>query len=1056
MLNKIIKYSLNNRITVVIVASLLAIAGVWVATRMEVDVFPDLNAPTVVVMTEAQGMAAEEVERLVTFPIETALNGATDVRRVRSQSTTGFSVVWVEFGWNTDIYIARQIVSERLASVAENLPPTVGQPTLGPQSSILGEMMIIGLTADGDTSLEQLRTLADWTIRPRLLSIAGVSQVAVIGGDIKEYQILLSPEKMNALGVSIDEVIEASTEMNRNSSGGVLYEYGNEYIVRGMISTTDTDKIAAGLIKMSPAGEPITIGDVAEVAIGVKSPQLGVASVRGESGVLVTVTKQPNTSTIELTETIEKTVSEIGATFPKDVKVSTDIFRQSRFIDSSISNIQKALLEGAFFVIIVLLVFLMNGRVTLISLVAMPLSLLITIIVMRLMGHTINTMSLGGMAIAIGSLVDDAIIDVENVYKRLRENYAKPKEKRTKNMQVVYDASREIRVSIVNATFITIVAFVPLFLLGGMEGRMLKPLGVSFIISLLASLMVAVTLTPVMASYMLTSEKALKRGQKESPVALFFKRIYRTALTWILGRKKAVLGTAVALFVGALIVFMTFGSNFLPPFNEGSLTISVATMPGVSLEESDNMGRMVENILLEIPEIQTVARKTGRAELDEHALGVNVSELEAPFELTDRKREEFLADVRSRLSNLRGITVEVGQPISHRIDAMLSGTKANIAIKLFGEDLNQMYAVGQQIQKAISDVEGITDVNVEQQVERAQLKITPRRELLAMYGVTMPEFNELVSVALAGEVVSQVYEGNNTVDLTVMVANGRRSDIESIGNLLVDTKSGSKVPLSYIADIESSAGPNTINRENVKRKLVVSANVVGGDLGGAVEDIKSKIDESVQLPEGYYIEYGGQFESQQSASRTLVFASILALLVIFMLLFQEFKTMTISSMIMINLPFALIGGVLSIWMTSGVVSIPSIIGFISLFGISVRNGILLVSHYQHLRNEGHSLYDSVLQGSLDRLTPILMTSLTTALALIPLALGGDISGNEIQSPMAQVILGGLVSSTLLNGFVMPIMYMLFSGRMEKRADRKGTQSETVHVLTENSQYDEKQ
>ena len=1035
MLNRIIRFSLDNRLVVVIAAVLIAVAGVWAATRMEVDVFPDLNAPTVVVMTEAQGMAAEEVERLVTFPIETSLNGATDVRRVRSQSTTGFSVVWVEFDWDTDIYIARQIVSERLASVAELLPPTAGQPTLGPQSSILGEMMIIGLTSTGETSLEELRTLADWTLRPRLLSIAGVSQVAVIGGDIREYQILLSPEKMDAYSITLDEVLAAAREMNRNSSGGVLYEYGNEYIVRGMASTTDTEQIAAGLVRMSAQGEPVTFGDIAEVRTGAKSPQLGVASVRGEPAVLITVTKQPYTSTIDLTETLDATIAELSAGFPDDVEVSTDIFRQSRFIDSSINNIKNSLIEGAFFVVLVLLVFLMNGRVTLISLTAMPLSLLITVIVMRLTGHTINTMSLGGMAIAIGSLVDDAIIDVENVYKRLRENYARPKAEREKCLKVVYDASREIRVSIVNATFITIVAFVPLFLLGGMEGRMLKPLGIAFIISLLASLLVAVTLTPVMSSYMLTSEHALKRSQKEPPVTRFFKRIYGKALTWTLGHRKTVLAGVVTLFVGAAIVFSTFGSSFLPPFNEGSLTISVATMPGVSLEESDRMGRMVEEILLEIPEIQTVARKTGRAELDEHALGVNASELEAPFVLNRRSRDEFLADVRHRLGDLKGLTVEVGQPISHRIDAMLSGTKANIAIKLFGEDLNRMYALATQIGRSIAGVEGIADISVEQQVERAQLKITPRREMLALYGVTMPQFNEYITTALAGQAVSQVYEGNNTFDLTVKVADDRRNTIEKIGNLLIDGN-GAKIPLSYIADIESSSGPNTVSRENVKRKIVVSANVVGGDLGGAVEAIRQAVDRDIVLPEGYYVEYGGQFESQQSASRTLVFASLLAILVVFMLLFQEFKSVPLSTMIMVNLPFALVGGVVSIWITSDVVSIPSIIGFISLFGISVRNGILLVSRYNQLRAEGCTLYDAVVHGSLDRLTPILMTSLTTALALIPLAVNGDVSGNEIQSPMAQVILGGLVSSTLLNGFVMPIMYILVTTRTEKRKLRR--------------------
>lgn len=1025
MLNKIIEFSLHNRLLVVVFSALVAAVGIYTATRMEVDVFPDLNAPTVVVMTEAQGMAAEEVERLVTFPVETALNGATDVRRVRSSSTTGFSVVWVEFDWNTDIYLARQIVSEKLAAAAETLPDYVGQPTLGPQSSILGEMMIVGLTADS-TSLEQLRTLADWTVRPRLLATGGVAQVAVIGGDIKEFQILLSPEKMRRFGVTMGEVIAATQQMNRNTSGGVLYEYGNEYIVRGIISTADAEKLSLALVKTNDAGEPILLNDIAEITVGAKAPRLGVASERGKPAVLITVTKQPQTSTIELTDKLDATLAELSRTLPADVHVSTDIFRQSRFINSSIDNIQKALWEGAIFVVIVLFFFLMNGRVTVISLVALPLSLLTAIVVLKLMGITINTMSLGGMAIAIGSLVDDAIIDVENVYKRLRENHARPEGERQPALRVIYDASKEIRTSIVNATVITIVAFVPLFFLSGMEGRMLKPLGISFIVSLFASMVVAMTLTPVMCSYMLTSRRALGRREQEPPVARFLKRGYRHALEWALRRKAWVLSVTGAAFVAALVVFSTLGSSFLPPFNEGSLTINAGTMPGVSLEESDRIGRMVEQVLLEVPEIQTVARKTGRAELDEHALGVNVSEIEAPFELTDRSRDEFLADVRERLSGLSGLNIEIGQPISHRIDAMLSGTKANIAIKLFGEDLNRMYSLGMQIRDAIADVEGIADLNVEQQVERAQLQIVPRRELLARYGITLPEFSEFVSTALSGQVVSQVYEGSSTFDLTVKVNDHSRDNMTRIGDLLIDGAAGVKVPLSYVAEVRSSAGPNTISRENVKRKIVISANVVGGDLGGAVERIRERIDRQVELPEGYYVEYGGQFESQQAASRVLLFTSLAALLVIFMLLFLEFKSASLSAMIMLNLPLALIGGVAAIWITSGVVSIPAIIGFISLLGIAVRNGILLVSHYGQLRAEGVPLRESVVRGSLDRLNPILMTSLTSALALIPLAVGGDVSGNEIQSPMAKVILGGLVSSCLLNGFVVPVVYMLLN------------------------------
>ena len=1031
MLNKIISYSLHNRLLVVIVSVLLMAVGLYTSLDMEVDVFPDLNAPTVVVMTEAQGMAAEEVERTVTFVIETAVNGATNVRRVRSSSTNGFSVVWVEFDWDTDIYVARQIVTEKLAAIGESLPAHVGNPTLGPQSSILGEMMIIGLTADS-TSLQDLRTSADWTIRPRLLSTGGVAQVAVIGGDIKEYQILLSPEKMRKFDVSVDEVLAATENMNLNSSGGVLYEYGNEYIVRGMIASKDADKIARNFIKFTDKKQPVTLEDVARVQIGAKLPRLGVASEKTKPAVLITVTKQMNTSTIDLTNSLDHQLADLSRSLPSDIHISTDIFRQSRFIDSSIENIRSSLFEGAIFVVIVLFFFLMNGRVTIISLVALPLSLLVTILVLKMLGMTINTMSLGGMAIAIGSLVDDAIIDVENVYRRLRENHLKPEQEQEKPLKMIYDASTEIRSSIVHATVITMVSFVPLFFLSGMEGRMLKPLGISFIVSLFASMIVAMTVTPVLCSYLLTTQKALRKSEKEPAVSRYLKKIYRQALEWVLSHKRAVSGGTVALFVGAVIVFATLGSSFLPPFNEGSLTINIGTLPGISLEESDKIGRSVEQILLEIPEIKTVARKTGRAELDEHSLGVNASELEAPFELKGRSREEFLADVRTRLGALKGLDLEIGQPISHRIDAMLSGTQANIAIKLFGEDLNKMYSLGKEIKGAIGGIPGIADVTVEQQVERAELQIVPRREMLVRYGIPLSEFSEFIQVALQGEAVSQIYDGSATFDLTVKVDDVNRNDMESIGNLLLDGADGKKVPLSYVADIRSTSGPNTINRENVKRKVVISANVVGGDLGGAVRQIQKTVGNSITLPEGYYIEYGGQFESQQTASRILTFASVMALLVIFLLLFQEFKSFGLSGLIMINLPLALIGGVASIWFTSGVVSIPAIIGFISLLGIAVRNGILLVSHYEHLQGEGFSLRESIIRGSLDRLNPILMTSLTSALALIPLALGGDVSGNEIQSPMAKVILGGLLSSTLLNGFIVPVVYLLYNRKKEIR------------------------
>lgn len=1027
MLNKIINYSLHNRLLVMIMAALVTGVGLYTANRMEVDVFPDLNAPTVVVMTEALGMAPEEVEWTVTFPIETAVNGATDVRRVRSSSTTGFSIVWVEFDWGTDIYRARQIVSEKLSTLGETLPDNVGTPVLGPQSSILGELMIVGLTAD-TTSMQELRTLADWTLRPRLLSTGGVAQVTVIGGDIKEYQILLDPQRMKHYGVSVDEVLAVVQNMSRNANGGVLNQYGNEYLIRGMLSTTSTSEMAKAVVK-TVDNNPVLLEHIADVRIGGKTPKVGVASEKGKAAVFLTITKQPNTNSLELTEKLDAAIAEMQAQLPEDIHISTDAFRQARFIDNSIDNIQKALLEGAVFVVIVLFFFLMNARTTLISLIALPLSLLVAILALEALGLTINTMSLGGMAIAIGSLVDDAIIDVENVFKRLRENFRRPKDERLPTLKVVYEASTEIRSSIVNATFITIVAFIPLFFLSGMEGRMLRPLGISFIVALFASMIVAVTLTPVLCSYLLTGERTLHHSEKEPFLSRWLKSIYEPALEWVLRHKRLVLGGTLALFIVSLFIFTGLGRSFLPAFNEGSLTINVATMPGVTLEESNHIGQSAERILMSIPEIQTVARKTGRAELDEHALGVNVSEIEAPFLLKERSRSEFMADVRRKLSVLPGVNIEIGQPISHRIDAMLSGTQANIAIKLFGTDLNRMFSLGTQIRNAIADVEGIADLNVEQQIERPQLQIRPRREMLARYGITLPQFSDFVEVALAGRVVSQVYDQGRSFDVTVKVNDSDRDRMESIGNLCIEGAYG-KVPLNYVAEIVSSSGPNTISRENAQRKIVISANVSDRDLRGVVNDIQRIIDEQIVLPENYHIEYGGQFESEANASRILLLCSIVSLLIIYLLLFQEFRSLTVAGVIMLNLPLALIGGVLSLWITSGELSIPAIIGFISLFGIATRNGILLISHYNHLRTEGLSLHDSVIRGSLDRLNPILMTALTSALALIPLALGGDLPGNEIQSPLAKVILGGLLSSTLLNGFIIPIVYLIVNRKTE--------------------------
>lgn len=1024
LLNGIIRFSLNNRMVILVIAALCLVAGIYSTMHTEVDVFPDLNAPTVVVMTEAEGMAPEEVERLVTFPIETAVNGATNVRRVRSSSATGFSIVNIEFDWGTDIYKARQIVSEKIAMVGADLPENVGNPTLGPQASILGELMIIGLTAD-TTSMQDLRTIADWTIRPRLLSTGGVAQVAVMGGDIKEYQILMDPGKMRRHGVSMDEVIYAVKGMNQNASGGTLYEYGNEYIVRGLLSTNDIDELKKAVVKTSENGLPITLDAIADVRIGPKTPVLGVASNDGKPAVLLTVTKQPNTNTLALTGRLDNALDELKANLPADVKINSQIFRQSRFIDSSIDNVKKSLIEGAIFVIIVLFIFLMNWRTTIISLISIPLSIVFSLLAIRWMGLTINTMSLGGIAIAIGSLVDDSIVDVENVFKRLRQNREKPENERESVIKVVYEASKEVRMPMLNSTLIIIASFLPLFFLSGMEGRMLKPLGITFIISLMASTLVALTVTPVLSSFLLGSQNSDKTG-KEPTLVRWLKKYYEKALNWSVGHKKSLLFGVGALLAAAVVMFFTLGGSFLPAFNEGSFTISISTVPGISLEESDRMGRTAEELLLSIPEIKTVGRKTGRAELDEHAFGVNSSEFECPFELGKKTRKQLTEEVRQKLAVLPGVNIEIGGPISHRIDAMLSGTKANIAIKLFGSDLNKMYEIGQKIKTSISGVEGIADINVEQQVERPELNITPKREMLARYGISLPEFAEVVRVMMEGEVVSTVYEGNRSFDLTLKVNDDARSSIERISDLTIDTGDGKKVPLSYVADIKSSAGPNTINRENVSRKLVVSCNATGGELAKAVGAIREKIAENIELPEGYHIEYGGQFESEERASKTIALVSIFSIFIIFMLLYGEFKNISQSLVVLLNLPLALIGGVFAIFFSDGILSIPAIIGFISLFGIATRNGMLLIDRYNVLASEGHSREEAVMIGSLDRLNPILMTAITSALALLPLALGGDLPGNEIQSPMAKVILGGLFSSTLLNGFVVPVIYLINS------------------------------
>ncbi len=1027
MLNKIIRFSLDNRLTVLIVTALAFIGGLLALMRMEIDIFPDLNAPTVVVMTEATGLAPEEVEKVVSYPIETAVNGSTGVRRVRSTSTTGFSVVWVEFDWGTDIYTARQIVSERLDAAAESLPEGVDKPVMGPQSSILGEIMIIGLRSDS-TSLLELRRLAETAIRPRLLALGGVSQVSVIGGDAPEYQIKINPDKMRLFGVSLDEVLAATDGFNSNAGGGVLYQYGNEYIVKADINTSDCEAMAQAVVR-SDAGGTVTLGDIASVELGGRLPRIGVASVEAEPAVIITVTKQPGTGTIQLTEEIDEALASMGATLPADVRVSTDIFRQSDFIDNSISNLQRSLLEGALFVIIVLFFFLMNLRTTLISVVALPLSIIVSVLLLNAMGYSINTMSLGGIAIAIGCLVDDAIVDVENVYKRLRQNSQLPQGERLSVRDCVYHASAEVRMPIFNSTLIITAAFLPLFFLTGMEGRMLIPLGVAFIVALAASTIVALTLTPVLCSYLLGNQAQNARLSREPRITRAMKAAYSRSLTWILSRRTAMLCCVGALFVAALVCFFTLGRGFLPRFNEGSFTINVSTLPGISLDESDAIGRRAEEIILATPEVRTVARKTGRAELDEHSLGVNVSEIEAPYTLDDRSRSEVAADLRHRLGEIPGAVVEIGQPISHRIDAMLSGAQSQIAIKIFGPDLNTLFAIGRQIKEITSEVNGTVDVNIEQQTERPQLLIRPRRDVLAMRGIRLGDFGNAIETALSGKVVSQVYRDGYAYDVAVILDEAHRATIDDIAALTVDSPAG-KITLGELADISSTTGPNTVNRENVERRLLVSANVEDRDLRSTVDEIRRRVEESVDLPQGYHVAYGGQFESEQAASRTLMWTSLGALLIIFMLLYGEFKSVAQSLVILVNMPLALIGGIFMLALCGDEVNIPAIIGFISLMGISTRNGMLLMTRYNHLKAEGMTLAERISAGSSDRLLPIVMTALTSALALIPLAVNGDAPGNEIQAPMAIVILGGLLSSTLLNIYVVPALYQILN-RKEK-------------------------
>ncbi len=1027
MINKIIKFSLHNKLFVLLGAILLTVGGIYTGQQMDIDVFPDLTAPTVVVMTDAHGMAAEEVERLVTFPIETAVNGATDVRRVRSASSQGFSFVWVEFDWGADIYKARQVVSEKMVTLSGELPPNV-VPELAPQSSIMGEIILIGLQAD-TTSMMELRTLADWIIKPAILGTGGVSQVTIIGGDYKQYQILADPQRMNTYGVTMAELEEVGASLSNNSSGGVVRDYSNEFALRGMARTNNLEELGNTYIKTVNA-KPVVISDVADVVIG-SAQKMGYASRNGSPAVILSVSKQPSINTLKVTENIENNLNDIMVSLPDDVKIDSKIFRQADFIEASVSNVGRALIEGSIFVIIILFLFLASFRTTVISVIAIPLSLLGTMIVLYLLGMNINTMTLGGMAIAIGSLVDDAIIDVENVYKRLKQNHLKPIEERLPVLTVVYEASKEIRASILNATFIIIAAFTPLFFLSGMEGRMLKPLGIAYIISLFMSLIVAMTVTPLMCKLMISDDRYLNKKEKDSALTRFLLKGYEKSLKWVLRNEKSIIYPTLVALVVTIVLFFTMGQSFLPEFNEGALTIASITKPGASLEVSHELGNIIEKELLKIPEVTSTARRTGRGELDEHSQATNSAEIDVNYKLQKRKSSEFLADVRETLARIPGIATTVGQPLGHRIDHMLSGTDANIAIKLFGTDLSRLFMMGNQIKSSIEGIDGLVDVAVEQQTETPELQIRANRGMLARHGISIEEFNRFVELAFSGEKLSEIYEEQRSFDLVLRLNKNYTESIDQIKSALIDTGNGGKIPLEEVADIVSVGGPNSISRENVQRKIVISANVAGRDLKGAVSDIKSKIESDIKMPEGYRVEYGGQFESAEKASRTLIITSLLAIFIIFLLLYGEFKDTTLSAIILLNLPLALIGGVLAIYFTSGIISIPSIIGFITLFGIATRNGILLISRYKHLQEEGEPLYDTVLHGSVDRLSPILMTALTAALALIPLVFNGDKPGNEIQSPMAVVVLGGLLTSTLLNIYIVPIVYEIIQKRRLK-------------------------
>ncbi|MBU1636299.1 CusA/CzcA family heavy metal efflux RND transporter [bacterium] len=1021
MFNWMIRKSLEKRFHVLLAAVVILFSGIYVAQQMPIDIFPELTAPTVTIMADVHGLAPEEIESLVAFPIESAMNGATGVRRVRSSITTGMAFVWVEFTWGTDILQARQLVNERLQSVVNSLPPHMEPPILAPISSIMGEVMLITVTSDSLAPID-MRAYSDNFLRRRLLAIPGVAQVVPIGMQVKQYQIMVKPERLLAHGVSLEQVEEAARLSSENTTGGFLLQSGQEYLIRGIGRAETLDDLRRTVVT-TKKGTPVLIEQVADVQIGGGVP-LGTASVDGKDAVILSVQKQPMANTLELTERIEKAIAEIQSLAPADIKIRTDVFQQANFINVAIGNVLHALRDGAILVTIILLLFLANIRTTVISLTAIPLSLVVAAFTLNLMGSTINTMTLGGLSIAIGLLVDDAIIDVENVYRRLRLNAQASEGKRRSIFEVIYEASIEVRKPIVIATFIIIAVFTPLFFLSGVEGRLLRPLGIAFVVSILGSLFVAVTVVPAMSYYLLGKLKT-KQIERESWLVRILKSAYRPALDFALKHSNIVIVLSLVLLVIAVGLYAGFGHAFLPEFNEGSLTVIAVAPPGTSLSESHQIGRMIEEIVLSHPDVESVARRTGRGEIDEHALSSNGTEMEARLAL-DIDKEKMLEDLRERLALVPGTFISLGQPISHRIDHMLSGTQAAIAVKIFGENLTELRSIAEKIKAQMETVPGVVDLSVEPQIAVPQLRIEMNREAMAQYGVKPVELAEAIETAFNGSVAGQILEGQFAFELIVRYDESARADTSAILRAPFYTPTGHFVPLGELASVYRSTGPNMISRENVSRKIVVQANVAERALGDVVNDVQQAVAANVELPEGYFVSYGGQFESAQSASRTIFALTILSILAILILLFTEFGNFRDALLVMVNLPLSLIGGVFAIGMTDGIVSIASLVGFVALFGIAARNGILLISHYHHLMDEeDKSRTDAIVQGSMERMSPILMTALCAGLALIPLALGGGQPGKEIETPMAIVILGGLLSSTALNMIVVPALYLKY-------------------------------